>query len=125
MLASPPSPLSFDMLDYLRKIEQKISEIEEEDRVMGSDIEQRDEHLIRLTQSLQKDLDTIRKRYEEYKQQLELVKKDLLALLTVYKTGARRDQLEKLQRRVEALHFEKNITRPELKRLMSIHTLKH
>ena len=120
-----PPISSFDLTNYLAKIQDKTLEIEQESEVLEQAIGKRDAHLIRITQSIQGDLKGIHTRLEIYRAQLELVKKDLLAILKTYKLAARKDEFEKLRQRVDQLAFEKNITRPELKRLISIHTLKH
>jgi len=118
-------PPSFDVSNYLGKIQDKTLEIEQDSEVTEQAIGKRDAHLIQITQSLQKDLKTIRARLDGYHTQLELVKKDLLAILKTYKLAARKDEFEKLQQRVDQLAFEKNITRTELKRLISAQHSKH
>ncbi len=124
MLASISNTPPFDFKSYLEKIEEKTLEIEQSSVAVEQGIEERDAHLIRLTQTVQKDLKDIKTRLEGYRQQLELIKKDLLAILKNYKLAARKDEFAKLQERIDRLGFEKNITRTEFRNLIAAHSLK-
>src|SRR3989338_1139437 len=93
-----PSTPAFDLTGYLQKIEEKTFQIEEDSQTMQEAIEQRDTQLIRITLSLQKDLHAIQIRLDGYKKQLELTKKDLLAVLKNYKLATRKDEFEKIGR---------------------------
>ncbi|HLD05619.1 MAG TPA: hypothetical protein VJG90_07905 [Candidatus Nanoarchaeia archaeon] len=120
-----PSTPAFDLTGYLQKIEEKTFQIEEDSQTMQEAIEQRDTQLIRITLSLQKDLHAIQIRLDGYKKQLELTKKDLLAVLKNYKLATRKDEFEKLQIRIENLGFENNITRAEFQKLIGARSSKH
>lgn len=109
---------SFDFKGYLEKIEEKTSEIEQNSSTLEQDIEERDLHLVRITQMVETDLKTIRKRLDDYCTQLELIRKDLLAILKSYKLAARKDEFNKLQERIECIAFEKKITRTEFQKLI-------
>ncbi|MEK6964051.1 MAG: hypothetical protein AABX70_06475 [Nanoarchaeota archaeon] len=115
---------SFDFKEYLGKIEEKTSEIEQNSVTLEQDIEERNLHLVRITQTVQHDLKTIKTRLEGYRAQLELIKKDLFAILKNYKLAQRKDEFNKLAERIECLSFEKNITRVEFQKLIAIRSSK-
>ncbi len=115
---------SFDVKEYLGKIEEKTLEIEQNSATMEQDIEERNLHLVHITQTVQTDLKTIKIRLEGYSQQLELIKKDLLAILKNYKLAQRKDEFNKLAERIEHLSFEKNITRAEFQKLIATRSSK-
>ena len=121
-VSSNSSP--FDFQGYLGKLEEKTFEIEQNSGTMEQDIEDRDLHLVRISQVLESDLKIIKQRLDGYHRQLELIKKDLLAILKSYKLATRKDEFNKLQERIERIAFEKNITRAEFQKLIALHSSK-
>lgn len=116
---SIPLETSFDAPSYIKKIEHRTKQLEKETDSQQSSIEQRDNHILFISQNIKENLKTLQETMLNYQNQLDNNKKNLLALLQLYKLCARLDAYTKLQDRADSLPFDKFITRKEFNKLIS------
>lgn len=118
-MAIPAPPLNReDTTEYLSALEKRISSLDEETKRLLADLQTREERLGKAHADLVATIGKTGAEVRRVEEELAAFVQQIRSLVASFQNSARRQEMARLQQRVDGQRYEEFLTKDEFKRLI-------